>query len=105
MEETGCHIHFPDSNRTSAVEKSNQVSIAGDMERVERARARVRVSNTSMNNQLYCLNNRDVQPTSNKETTERNLMVFMGPNEKRIIKIGSTGPDFWIQKKKKLQRN
>ncbi|KOB67560.1 Bicaudal C [Operophtera brumata] len=44
MEETGCHIHFPDSNRTSTVEKSNQVSIAGDMERVERARARVRVS-------------------------------------------------------------
>ncbi|KAJ8714866.1 hypothetical protein PYW08_004847 [Mythimna loreyi] len=42
MEETGCHIHFPDSNRTSTVEKSNQVSIAGDMERVERARARVR---------------------------------------------------------------
>ncbi|KAL4705816.1 hypothetical protein ACJJTC_006536, partial [Scirpophaga incertulas] len=42
MEETGCHIHFPDSNRTSAVEKSNQVSIAGDMEHVERARARVR---------------------------------------------------------------
>ncbi|KAI8439165.1 hypothetical protein MSG28_013012 [Choristoneura fumiferana] len=42
MEETGCHIHFPDSNRTSSIEKSNQVSIAGDMERVERARARVR---------------------------------------------------------------
>ncbi|XP_013140766.1 PREDICTED: uncharacterized protein LOC106105087 [Papilio polytes] len=42
MEDTGCHIHFPDSNRTSATEKSNQVSIAGDMERVERARARVR---------------------------------------------------------------
>ncbi|CAH2043216.1 unnamed protein product, partial [Iphiclides podalirius] len=42
MEETGCHIHFPDSNRTSTMEKSNQVSIAGDMERVERARARVR---------------------------------------------------------------
>ncbi|KAJ0174830.1 hypothetical protein K1T71_009938 [Dendrolimus kikuchii] len=42
MEETGCHIHFPDSNRTSTQEKSNQVSIAGDMQRVERARARVR---------------------------------------------------------------
>ncbi|CAK1586705.1 unnamed protein product [Parnassius mnemosyne] len=42
MEETGCHIHFPDSNRTSTMEKSNQVSIAGDMERVEQARARVR---------------------------------------------------------------
>ncbi|XP_069361110.1 protein bicaudal C [Maniola hyperantus] len=42
MEETGCHIHFPDSNRTSTQEKSNQVSIAGGMECVERARARVR---------------------------------------------------------------
>ncbi|XP_052743425.1 protein bicaudal C isoform X2 [Bicyclus anynana] len=42
MEATGCHIHFPDSNRTSTQEKSNQVSIAGDMEHVERARARVR---------------------------------------------------------------
>lgn len=27
MEETGCHIHFPDSNRNSQAEKSNQVSI------------------------------------------------------------------------------
>lgn len=42
MEETGCHIHFPDSNRSNAAEKSNQVSVAGDMERVEKARARVR---------------------------------------------------------------
>jgi len=25
MEETGCHIHFPDSNRHSQGEKSNQV--------------------------------------------------------------------------------
>ena len=44
MEETGCHIHFPDSNRSNHQEKSNQVSIAGEMEGVERARARVRVS-------------------------------------------------------------
>lgn len=43
MEETGCHIHFPDSNRSNHQEKSNQVSIAGEMEGVERARARVRV--------------------------------------------------------------
>ncbi|XP_046753461.1 protein bicaudal C isoform X2 [Diprion similis] len=42
MEETGCHIHFPDSNRSNAQEKSNQVSIAGEMSGVERARARVR---------------------------------------------------------------
>ncbi|XP_029155698.1 protein bicaudal C homolog 1-B isoform X2 [Nylanderia fulva] len=42
MEETGCHIHFPDSNRSNHQEKSNQVSIAGEMESVERARARVR---------------------------------------------------------------
>ncbi|XP_017885283.1 protein bicaudal C homolog 1 isoform X2 [Ceratina calcarata] len=42
MEDTGCHIHFPDSNRSNHQEKSNQVSIAGEMEGVERARARVR---------------------------------------------------------------
>ncbi|XP_012263434.2 protein bicaudal C isoform X1 [Athalia rosae] len=42
MEETRCHIHFPDSNRNNAQEKSNQVSIAGEMDGVERARARVR---------------------------------------------------------------
>lgn len=26
MEDTGCHIHFPDSNRNNQAEKSNQVS-------------------------------------------------------------------------------
>jgi len=26
MQDTGCHIHFPDSNRTAAAEKSNQVT-------------------------------------------------------------------------------
>jgi len=25
MQVTGCHIHFPDSNRISSAEKSNQV--------------------------------------------------------------------------------
>lgn len=48
MEETGCHIHFPDSNRSNPMEKSNQVSIAGDMENVEKARAKVRVRKTKM---------------------------------------------------------
>ena len=42
MTETGCHVHFPDSNRSNPNEKSNQVSIAGEMEGVENARARVR---------------------------------------------------------------
>ncbi|XP_015596865.1 protein bicaudal C isoform X1 [Cephus cinctus] len=42
MEETSCHIHFPDSNRSNHQEKSNQVSIAGEIEGVERARCRVR---------------------------------------------------------------
>ncbi|XP_066538855.1 protein bicaudal C homolog 1-A [Hoplias malabaricus] len=42
MEETGCHIHFPDSNRNSQGEKSNQVSIAGQPEGVEAARAKIR---------------------------------------------------------------
>lgn len=43
MEETSCHIHFPDSNRNNQEEKSNQVSIAGEMVNIEKARARVRV--------------------------------------------------------------
>lgn len=44
MEETECHVHFPDSNRSNPFEKSNQVSIAGDIKGVEMARSRVRVS-------------------------------------------------------------
>ncbi|XP_022245905.1 protein bicaudal C homolog 1-B-like isoform X2 [Limulus polyphemus] len=42
MDETGCHIHFPDSNRTSLAEKSNQVSIAGQATEAEKARCRIR---------------------------------------------------------------
>ncbi|XP_067673320.1 protein bicaudal C homolog 1-B-like [Haliotis asinina] len=43
MQDTGCHIHFPDSNRGSSVqEKSNQVSIAGQPGGVESARAQIR---------------------------------------------------------------
>uniref|UniRef100_A0A4W3JVF3 BicC family RNA binding protein 1 n=1 Tax=Callorhinchus milii TaxID=7868 RepID=A0A4W3JVF3_CALMI len=42
MEETGCHIHFPDSNRNNQTEKSNQVSIAGQPSGVEAARVRIR---------------------------------------------------------------
>lgn len=42
MEETGCHIHFPDSNRNSTAEKSNQVSIAGQAAGVEQARMKIR---------------------------------------------------------------
>ena len=44
MQETSCHIHFPDSNRSNQSEKSNQVSIAGQCQGVEDARARIRVS-------------------------------------------------------------
>lgn len=42
MDETGCHIHFPDSNRTNTAEKSNQVSIAGSAVGVEQSRCRIR---------------------------------------------------------------
>nr|CAI5865190.1 unnamed protein product [Callosobruchus analis] len=42
MEETQCHVHFPDSNRSNPLEKSNQVSISGEIEGVENARSRVR---------------------------------------------------------------
>lgn len=42
MDESGCHIHFPDSNRTNMAEKSNQVSIAGSAIGVEQSRCRIR---------------------------------------------------------------
>ena len=43
MEETRCHVHFPDSNRTNQTEKSNLVTVAGELTGVEMARARIRV--------------------------------------------------------------
>jgi len=42
MEDTRCHVHFPDSNRTNQTEKSNLVTVAGELIGVEKARARVR---------------------------------------------------------------
>ncbi|XP_065838982.1 protein bicaudal C homolog 1-like [Oscarella lobularis] len=42
MEDTQCHIHFPDSNRSKQFDKSNQVSIAGQPSGVEAARRRIR---------------------------------------------------------------
>ena len=43
MSETGCRIHFPDSNLSSPYEKINKVSIFGDvLEGIEKARAKVR---------------------------------------------------------------
>ena len=43
MTDTQCHIHFPDSNRTNTIEKSNQVSISGMSYGVEIARQKIRV--------------------------------------------------------------
>eukprot|EP00118_Oscarella_pearsei_P008807 m.47182 g.47182 ORF g.47182 m.47182 type:complete len:892 (+) comp33767_c0_seq5:56-2731(+) len=42
MEDTQCHIHFPDSNRSKQFDKSNQVSIAGQPVGVEAARRHIR---------------------------------------------------------------
>lgn len=43
MQDTKCHIHFPDSNREGMYsEKSNQVSIAGSLPQVEKARQSIR---------------------------------------------------------------
>lgn len=50
MEETGCHVHFPDSNRSVNAEKSNQVSVAGSLLGLERARYRIRVSRLEFGN-------------------------------------------------------
>ncbi|XP_065584881.1 protein bicaudal C-like isoform X2 [Artemia franciscana] len=43
MNDTNCLVHFPDSNKASNSEKSNQVSIAGELPNAEYARSRVRV--------------------------------------------------------------
>uniref|UniRef100_A0A336LJF4 CSON006372 protein n=1 Tax=Culicoides sonorensis TaxID=179676 RepID=A0A336LJF4_CULSO len=43
MEETRTHIHFPDSNRSNHTEKSNQVSICGEVDGVELARSKIRL--------------------------------------------------------------
>ena len=42
MSETGCHIHFPDSNKTNPNQKNNQVTITGDVEGIEKSRAKIR---------------------------------------------------------------
>ncbi|CAH8678600.1 unnamed protein product [Schistosoma rodhaini] len=42
MMSTQCRIHFPDSNRNSSIIKSNQVSITGQLENVEKARRIIR---------------------------------------------------------------
>lgn len=42
MDETGSHIHFPDSNRISDVKKSNVVLVCGNPQGVEQARCRIR---------------------------------------------------------------
>lgn len=42
MDQTGCHVHFPDANRTNNNEKSNQVSIAGTPDSVREARLAIR---------------------------------------------------------------
>ncbi|MEO0438709.1 MAG: KH domain-containing protein, partial [Pseudomonadota bacterium] len=42
MKDTQCHIHFPDSNKNTAMDKSNQVSIAGPPGMVEEARRQIR---------------------------------------------------------------
>ncbi|CAG2164467.1 unnamed protein product [Oppiella nova] len=42
MDSTGCHVHFPDANRTNSNEKSNQVSIAGSALGVNKARVAIR---------------------------------------------------------------
>lgn len=42
MDQTNTHIHFPDGNRNSQLEKSNQVSIAGTPAGVKEAREEVR---------------------------------------------------------------
>ncbi|KAI1710523.1 KH domain-containing protein [Ditylenchus destructor] len=43
MQQTGCHIHFPDCNKHQDSVKNNQVSISGSVHQVEVARSKLRL--------------------------------------------------------------
>ncbi|KAI6226364.1 Protein bicaudal C-like protein 1 [Aphelenchoides fujianensis] len=78
MQATQCHIHFPDSNKHVDAEKNNQVSIAGPIAQVERARIRLRqispivltlvatVSGDRADVQRVCLSQPDVSVAVNQ---------------------------------------
>ncbi|KAH8869085.1 Protein bicaudal C like-B [Schistosoma japonicum] len=66
MMKTQCHIHFPDSNLNNSLLKSNQVSISGQLENVEKARKIIRdILPITFTFEIPYLNNENLQQNQN----------------------------------------
>ncbi|KAK4883707.1 hypothetical protein RN001_007026 [Aquatica leii] len=79
MEETHCHVHFPDSNRSNPTEKSNQVSIAGDLQNIELARSRVR----SLTPLIFCFN----VPSSSHTMIDSNTLYVIKVQQEYNVQV------------------
>ncbi|XP_069467327.1 protein bicaudal C homolog 1 isoform X2 [Ambystoma mexicanum] len=87
MEETGCHIHFPDSNRNNQAEKSNQVSIAGQPAGVESARIRIREGTALLLEHLAGSLASAIPVTTQLDIAAQHHLFMMGRNGSNIKHI------------------
>ncbi|XP_069097071.1 protein bicaudal C homolog 1 isoform X2 [Pleurodeles waltl] len=87
MEETGCHIHFPDSNRNNQAEKSNQVSIAGQPAGVESARIRIREGTAVLLEHLAGSLASAIPVTTQLDIAAQHHLFMMGRNGSNIKHI------------------
>jgi protein bicaudal C len=92
MRETNCHIHFPDSNKHNDIEKNNQVSIAGGIGQVERARSKLRlISPINLNislelNQKVSINLMDLQRSLTSSEISVQISMISASTIQMIIK-------------------
>ncbi|CAG0882875.1 unnamed protein product [Darwinula stevensoni] len=94
MDSTGCHIHFPDSNRFSTTEKCNQVSIAGEPQAAELARARVRrLTPVIFSFDFICICDSDISqyPIMNEIQRSYNVQVFLRTRGRNMITVQVKG--------------
>uniref|UniRef100_A0A8C0PTX1 BicC family RNA binding protein 1 n=1 Tax=Canis lupus familiaris TaxID=9615 RepID=A0A8C0PTX1_CANLF len=87
MEETGCHIHFPDSNRNNQAEKSNQVSIAGQPAGVESARVRIREGTATLLEHLAGSLASAIPVSTQLDIAAQHHLFMMGRNGSNIKHI------------------
>ncbi|XP_038678241.1 protein bicaudal C homolog 1 isoform X2 [Scyliorhinus canicula] len=87
MEETGCHIHFPDSNRNNQTEKSNQVSIAGQPYGVEAARGRIREGTAMLLEHLAGSLGSAIPVSTQLDIAPQHHLFMMGRNGNNIKHI------------------
>ncbi|CAH8676535.1 unnamed protein product [Schistosoma haematobium] len=74
---TQCRIHFPDSNRNSSIIKSNQVSISGQLENVEKARRIIRdILPITFTFEIPYLNNENLRINQNSPVIQQIQNVY-----------------------------